>query len=152
MLAADRTWGGTGTRPGAVQSRQPEHTGRDTGKQPTARPGRGQRLDKTIETNIVGGLESLGGFGGVADKLNAYNHYLGTPDYLQQDVARYRAVTPASVQEFAKTYLVSDARVVVHAVPGEPPAQVNVPTPPAPKPAGAGRQGRAASSLPTDWR
>ena len=109
-----------------------------------------ERARNTIETNIVGGLESLGGFGGVADKLNAYNHYLGTPDYLQQDVARYRAVTPASVQEFAKTYLLSNARVVVHAVPGEPPAQANVPTPPAPKPG----QGAAAQASNADepWR
>ena len=37
--------------------------------------------------NIIGGLERLGGFGGVADRLNSYNHYLGTPDYLQQDIA-----------------------------------------------------------------
>jgi zinc protease len=109
-----------------------------------------ERARNTIETNIVGGLESLGGFGGVADRLNAYNHYLGTPDYLQQDVARYRAVTPSSVQEFAKTYLMSNARAVIHAVPGEPPAQANVPTPPAPKPGeGAGAQ---ASNADEPWR
>ena len=109
-----------------------------------------ERARNTIETNIVGGLESLGGFGGVADKLNAYNHYLGTPDYLQQDVARYRAVTPASVQEFARTYLASNMRAVVHAVPGEPAAQPNVPTPPAPKPGeGAGAQ---ASNADEPWR
>src|SRR5687767_740856 len=89
-----------------------------------------ERARNTIETNIVGGLESLGGFGGVADRLNAYNHYVKTPDYLQQDIARYRAVTPVSVQEFAKTYLASNARAVVHAVPGQPEVQSNVPTPP----------------------
>jgi hypothetical protein len=27
-------------------------------------------------------LQSLGGFGGVADLLNLYNHFVGTPDYL----------------------------------------------------------------------
>ncbi|HET9192761.1 MAG TPA: pitrilysin family protein [Vicinamibacterales bacterium] len=105
------------------------------------------RARNTIETNIVGGLESLGGFGGVADRLNAYNHYLKTPDYLQQDVARYRAVTPATVRTFARTYLTPSSRVVVHAVPGEPQAAAQVPTPAAsaeataPKPAaGTGAQ------------
>jgi zinc protease len=95
-------------------------------------------------------LESLGGFGGVADRLNAYNHYLGTPDYLQQDVARYRAVTPASIQAFAKTYLTSSSRAVVHAVPGQPEASAQVPTPPAPKPG----EGGAAQAVNTDeaWR
>ena len=108
------------------------------------------RARNTIETNIVGGLESLGGFGGVADKLNAYNHYLGTPDYLQQDVARYRAVTPASVQAFAKSYLTTNSRVIVHAVPGTPQASAQVPTPPAPK----SGEGAGAQSVNKDepWR
>ena len=52
-----------------------------------------EQARNTIETNIVGGLERLGGFGGVADRLNSYNHYLGTPDYLTKDIERYRAVT-----------------------------------------------------------
>ena len=94
--------------------------------------------------------KSLGGFGGVADRLNAYNHYLGTPDYLQQDVARYRAVTPASVQAFARAYLTPTSRVVVHAVPGQPQAAAQVPTPPAPKPGeGAGAQ---AVNRDEPWR
>ncbi len=76
----------------------------------------------TIETNIIGGLERLGGFGGIADRLNSYNHYLGTPDFLQKDIQRYRAVTPAAVQAFAREHLAPSARVVLHAVPGQPPA------------------------------
>jgi zinc protease len=87
----------------------------------------------TIETNIIGGLERLGGFGGVADRLNSYNHYLGNPDYLQNDIARYRAVTPAAVQTFTREQLTSTARVVLHAVPGQPVAvgELPPPTPPA---------------------
>jgi zinc protease len=94
----------------------------------------------TIETSIIGGLERLGGFGGVADRLNMYNHYLGTPGYLEKDILRYRAVTPATALAFAKQYLTADARVVVHAVPGEPqaPAQVTPPTASATAPQGEG--------------
>ena len=92
-----------------------------------------ERSRNTIETAIIGGLERLGGFGGVADRLNSYNHYLGTPDYLEKDIQRYRSVTPASVQAFAREYLAESARVVVHAVPGEPQAAPAAPTPtPAP--------------------
>ena len=87
----------------------------------------------TLETGIIGRLERLGGFGGVADRLNSYNHYLGTPDYLEKDIERYRSVTPASVQAFAREHLGAAARVVVHAVPGEPeaapPAQAPTPAP-----------------------
>jgi len=39
-----------------------------------------EQARNTIETGIISGLERLGGFGGVADRLNSYNHYLGTPD------------------------------------------------------------------------
>ena len=83
----------------------------------------------TLETAIIGGLERLGGFGGVADRLNMYNHYLGTPDYLEKDIQRYRAVTPASVQAFTREHLATSARVVVHAVPGQPQATAQTPTP-----------------------
>ena len=81
-----------------------------------------EQARNTIETGIIGGLERLGGFGGVADRLNMYNHYLGTPDYLEKDILRYRAVTPATALAFAKQYLTPTTRAVVHAVPGQPPS------------------------------
>ncbi len=37
------------------------------------------RARNGIETGMIQGLEQLGGFGGVADRLNQYNHYLGNP-------------------------------------------------------------------------
>ena len=77
-----------------------------------------ERARNVIETRIVQGLENLGGFGGVADRLNMYNHYLGDPGYLPKDIQRYRDVTPASVKAFAQEQLAPTARVVVHGVPG----------------------------------
>lgn len=88
-----------------------------------------ERAKNVIETGIIRGLETLGGFGGVADRLNMYNHYLGTPDYLQQDISRYRKVTPVSVQNFAQTYLRNENRAVVHGVPGTPNLGPEVPIP-----------------------
>jgi len=95
-----------------------------------------ERARNTIETNIIGGLERLGGFGGIADRLNSYNHFLRQPGYLTQDIQRYRAVTPASVLAFANANLTPNARGVIYAVPGTPAAPPNPPAPPAPSAAG----------------
>jgi len=47
------------------------------------------RARNVLETQIFNGLQLVGGFGGVADQLNLYNHYAGTPDYLAQDIGRH---------------------------------------------------------------
>ena len=109
-----------------------------------------ERSRNRIETSIIGGLEVLGGFGGVADRLNSYNHYLGTPDYLEKDILRYRAVTPATIQTFAKDQLAQNARVVMHVTPGQPAPLPQVATPPAPQ----GGVASAPESINADepWR
>ena len=71
------------------------------------------------ETELISGLQRLGGFGGIADQLNYYNQYTGDPGYLPKDLARYDAVTPASVQKMVKETLGKDHRVVVYGVPGK---------------------------------
>src|SRR6185436_8166259 len=90
----------------------------------------------TIETNIIGGLERLGGFGGIADRLNSYNHYLKNPGFLEQDIQRYRSVTPASVLAFAKANLAPNTRGVVYAVPGTPAIPAPAPATAAQAPSG----------------
>ena len=77
------------------------------------------RARNLVQTQIVRGLETLGGFGGVADRLNQYNHYLGNPDYLAKDLERYEKATPAAVQKIAQEKLGKDSRVVVYGVPGK---------------------------------
>jgi zinc protease len=109
-----------------------------------------ERARNTIETGIIGGLERRGGFGGVADRLNLYNHYLGTPEYLDKDIQRYRAVTPASLQTFVREFLTTGSRVVVHAVPGTPPASAQVPTGGAPT--ASGEAGGQAINADEPWR
>ncbi len=108
-----------------------------------------ERARNTFETRIITALEGLGGFGGVADRLNSYHHYLKTPDYLQQDIGRYRAVTPASVLAFAKAQLTPTSRVVVHAVKGTP----NLSSPPTPAQApSAPGQGAESVNVDEPWR
>jgi zinc protease len=78
--------------------------------------------------NIIAGrlrtVERIGGFGGKADLLNNYEIFLGDPGYLPKDIARYRAVTPRSVQSFAKQFLVPLERIELDVVPATKTASV----------------------------
>jgi zinc protease len=105
------------------------------------------RARNQFETNTVSALESISG---LADRLNTYNHYLGQADYVQQDFARYGAVTPATVQNFVREQLTRNARVVVHAVAGTPELGPQVPTPP--KPTSAAGTGAEAINADEAWR
>jgi zinc protease len=81
---------------------------------------------------IVQSLERIGGFGGVADRINMYNQHTKDPAYLNKDLARYGAVTSADIKKFAAEQLTKDKRAVVYGLPGTkvvPPAPA---TPPAP--------------------
>ncbi len=78
-----------------------------------------ERARNTMESRIIRGLETLGGFGGVADRLNMYNHYLGDPGYLANDIGRYEHATPAALQRFASQSLGKNQRAVVYGIPGE---------------------------------
>jgi predicted Zn-dependent peptidase len=75
------------------------------------------RARTRFDTQFLAGLQSIGGFGGKADVLQNYNHFIGEPSWVAQDLARYEAVTPEQVKRFATEQLRPDARVVLHAVP-----------------------------------
>ncbi|HEV7844491.1 MAG TPA: insulinase family protein, partial [Pyrinomonadaceae bacterium] len=78
-----------------------------------------ERARNLIQSQIVRGLEVLGGFGGVADRLNQYNHYLGDPGYLAKDLARFDKANAAAIQKIAQDKLSKNSRVVVYGVPGK---------------------------------
>jgi zinc protease len=105
------------------------------------------RARNTIETNIITGIERLGG---LANRLNTYNHYLGTPDYLQKDILALRGVSADAVAAFARDQLAPNARVVLYAVPGQPVPQPQVPTPPAPSTTAQG--GGESINVDEPWR
>jgi predicted Zn-dependent peptidase len=56
-------------------------------------------------------LDNVGGFGGVADRLNAYNIYLGDPGRIVSDFERYHRATPDDLQRVAARYLADRPRV-----------------------------------------
>ena len=52
-----------------------------------------ERALAQTEAQFVYRLQTIGGFGGKSDQLNAYNVYLGDPGYFDRDRQRYVAVT-----------------------------------------------------------
>jgi len=61
-----------------------------------------QRAQNTYKASFLNRLASVLG---KAEVLNSYNYFVGNPDFVQQDAARYERVTAADVQRVAKTYL-----------------------------------------------
>lgn len=72
-----------------------------------------ERVKNSTQSTFLQQLQSVEH---VADMLNTYNYYVGTPDYVQQDLARYEAVTLADVQRVANEYL-GKPKVVLTVVP-----------------------------------
>ncbi|PYR53320.1 MAG: insulinase family protein [Acidobacteria bacterium] len=69
------------------------------------------------ETQFMFRLQTVGGFGGKSDQLNAYNVFLKDPAYFGRDLARYQVVTKSSLQEVAGRYLDPARRVTLSIVP-----------------------------------
>ena len=69
------------------------------------------------EAHFMYRLQTVGGFGGKSDQLNAYNVFRGDPDFFGSDLERYRRATPQSVRNAARRYLPFDRRVVLSIVP-----------------------------------
>jgi zinc protease len=62
-------------------------------------------------------LQTVGGFGGKSDQLNAYNVFVGDPGYFDRDLARYQIVTRTSIQHAVQRYLDPIRRVTLSIVP-----------------------------------
>jgi zinc protease len=69
------------------------------------------------ESQFVFRLQTVGGFGGKSDQLNAYNVFLGNPDYFDRDLQRYQSVTPESLRTAAARYFDPAKRVTLSIVP-----------------------------------
>ena len=69
------------------------------------------------EAHFMYRLQTVGGFGGKSDQLNAYNVLVGTPGFFAQDLDRYRQATADSVRAAAVTYLSGAPRVMLSIVP-----------------------------------
>ena len=69
------------------------------------------------ETQFMYRLQTVGGFGGKSDQLNAYNVFLKDPAFFDRDLSRYQLVTHATLQQTAARYLDPARRVTLSVVP-----------------------------------
>jgi zinc protease len=69
------------------------------------------------EAQFVFRLQTVGGFGGKSDQLNAYNVFLGDPAYFDRDLQRYYSVTSRSLQQAVRRYFDPARRVTLSVVP-----------------------------------
>ena len=76
-----------------------------------------ERSINTIEASFLKRMERVGGFGGKADQLNAYFTATGDPDYFNEDLSRYRAMSPSDVRAAAVKFLPRDKRVELTVLP-----------------------------------
>ena len=86
------------------------------------------------ESQFVFRLQTVGGFGGKSDQLNAYHTFTGDPGYFGRDLARYADATPEALVSVARQYLTGTGRVALSivprgrvdlALPGSAPAEVS---------------------------
>jgi len=63
------------------------------------------RSQVQAEAHFIYRLQTIGGFSGKSDQLNAYNVYRDDPGYVGQDLARYGRATTADVRDVAAQWL-----------------------------------------------
>ena len=70
-----------------------------------------ERSVNQVEASFYDRMEKVGGFGGKADQLNAYFTSTGDPDWFNEDLARYRALSVGDIRAAAERFLPLDKRV-----------------------------------------
>jgi len=80
-----------------------------------------ERSINQIEASFYNRMERVGGFGGKADQLNAYYTYTGNPDWFNEDLGRYRVLSPNDITAAALQFLPLDKRVELTVEPEKKP-------------------------------
>ncbi len=76
-----------------------------------------ERAAARAEAQFVYRVQTIGGFGGKSDQLNAYNVFTGSPGYMQTDRDRYARATAQSVAAAVRCWLGAAPRVALSVVP-----------------------------------
>ncbi len=76
-----------------------------------------ERVTAQAEAHFLYRLQTVGGFGGKSDQLNAYNVFLGDPGFFGGDIERYRAADAEAIRAAAARTLPVDRRVLLSVVP-----------------------------------
>jgi zinc protease len=75
-----------------------------------------RELERAKNSTRASFLDGLSSILGKAEQLNRYNYFVGNPDFVQEDAARYERVTKADIQRVARQYLTRH-KVVLTVVP-----------------------------------
>ncbi|HEY7292380.1 MAG TPA: pitrilysin family protein [Vicinamibacterales bacterium] len=70
-----------------------------------------ERALNQIEASFYSRMERVGGFGGIADQINSYYLSTGDPDWFNEDLSRYRALSPSDIRAAAERFLPIGRRV-----------------------------------------
>jgi len=76
-----------------------------------------QRALNKIEASFFNRMERVGGFSGKAELMNAYYTNTGNPDWFNEDLARYRALSGSDIRAAADAFLPAGRRVELTVVP-----------------------------------
>jgi len=80
-------------------------------------PAEVERALAQTEAQFINRLQTIGGFGGKSDQLNAYNVFNGDPGLFDADRRRYYDATPASISAALQRWVAGPPRVAVSVVP-----------------------------------
>jgi len=76
-----------------------------------------QRFKAGYESNFIGGLRSVGSFGGKASTLATYETFAGDANYLAKDLARYQNVTKEDILRVFNKYIKGKPAVIMSVLP-----------------------------------
>jgi len=76
-----------------------------------------ERAHAQTAAQFVYRVQTIGGFGGKGDQLNAYNVFRGDPGFFAEDRARYDTATPAAIASAVREWVVSRPHVALSVVP-----------------------------------
>jgi zinc protease len=75
-----------------------------------------ERARAQTDAQFVYRVQTIGGFGGKSDQLNAYNVFRGDPGYFADDRARYDSATRQSIAAAVNRWLIARPHVAVSVV------------------------------------
>ena len=76
-----------------------------------------QRARAQTDAQFVYRLQTIGGFGGKSDQLNAYNVFRGNPGYFVEDRSRYESASRESIASGVRRWLLDQPHITLSVVP-----------------------------------
>ena len=76
-----------------------------------------QRCQADLEASFIYRVQTMGGFGGRSDQLNAYNFFVGEPGYFTSDLRRYLEADSEKIKVASQNHLKPESRVALSVIP-----------------------------------